>query len=58
VIECQKIYFQDLDPKGFLNPAIEECYPNNDYHRMYIGEITRTAVEKEYLESLKYPVNS
>ncbi|MBN2685047.1 MAG: flavin reductase family protein [Pontiellaceae bacterium] len=58
VIECRKMYVQDIDPKGFLNPAIAECYPNNDYHRMYIGEITRTAVEKEYLESLKCSVNS
>jgi flavin reductase (DIM6/NTAB) family NADH-FMN oxidoreductase RutF len=38
VIECKKIYFQDLDPKGFLASYIAPCY-KNDYHRMYFGEI-------------------
>lgn len=39
VIECRKIYFQDLDPANFLDPAIERNYSNRDYHRMYIGEV-------------------
>ena len=39
VLECRKIYFQDLDPARFLDPAIEENYPEKDYHRCYIGEI-------------------
>ncbi|MFH1119166.1 MAG: flavin reductase [Bacteroidota bacterium] len=40
ILECNKIYFQDLKPEGFLSPAIEKNYPVRDYHRMYIGEIT------------------
>lgn len=52
VLECRKLYVQDLDPKGAIDPSIEECYPNQDYHRMYIGEISRAAVEKTYFESL------
>lgn len=40
IIECKKIYIHDLDPKFFLDPSIESNY-NNDYHRMYIGEITK-----------------
>jgi flavin reductase (DIM6/NTAB) family NADH-FMN oxidoreductase RutF len=39
VIECRKLYWQDLDPSHFLNPAIEQHYPVQDYHRIYIGEI-------------------
>ena len=39
VLECRKIYFQDLDPQHFLDPSIEENYPERDYHRMYVGEI-------------------
>ena len=39
VIECRKIYYQDIDPKHFLDPKIDENYPEKDYHRMYIGEI-------------------
>jgi flavin reductase (DIM6/NTAB) family NADH-FMN oxidoreductase RutF len=41
VIECRKIYFQDLEPLNFIDPEIESNYPKKDYHRMYIGEILR-----------------
>ncbi len=39
VIECKKIYFQDINPKNFLDPSIEGNYQGSDYHRMYIGEV-------------------
>jgi flavin reductase (DIM6/NTAB) family NADH-FMN oxidoreductase RutF len=40
VIVCKKIYTHDFDPAKFLDPRIErECYPQKDYHRMFIGEI-------------------
>ncbi|TAL33258.1 MAG: flavin reductase family protein [Spirochaetes bacterium] len=45
VIECTKLYFQDIDPGNFLNPEIEDNYPQKDYHRMYIGEITRCLIK-------------
>jgi flavin reductase (DIM6/NTAB) family NADH-FMN oxidoreductase RutF len=41
VLACRKIYSQDIDPKGFLDPSIEGMYPQRDYHRMYIGEIVK-----------------
>ena len=41
VLLCRKLYVQDLDPRGFLDPAIEKQYPNGDYHRVYVGEITK-----------------
>lgn len=44
VIECRKLYFQDLDPVNFLDPVIMKNYPQKDFHRMYVGEITRTLV--------------
>lgn len=40
VIECRKVYFDDIDPKFFLDPEIDKLYPAGDYHRMYIGFIT------------------
>ncbi len=40
VMVCRKLYHQDIDPKNFLDPAIHDAYPNKDYHRMYVGEIT------------------
>ena len=38
VLVCRKVAVQDINPDGFFDPAIQEMY-NNDYHRVYIGEI-------------------
>ncbi len=39
VLECRKLYYQDLEPEHFLDPEIHKMYPLKDYHRVYIGEI-------------------
>jgi flavin reductase (DIM6/NTAB) family NADH-FMN oxidoreductase RutF len=39
VIECRKIYWDDMKPEQFLAPEIEKAYPGKDYHRIYYGEI-------------------
>jgi len=39
VLECRKLYTTDIDPKRFTDPAIDENYPNKDYHRMFVGEV-------------------
>ncbi|MBN1445889.1 MAG: flavin reductase [Candidatus Omnitrophica bacterium] len=39
VIECRKIYFQDINPKNFADASIQNNYSEKDYHRMYTGEI-------------------
>jgi flavin reductase (DIM6/NTAB) family NADH-FMN oxidoreductase RutF len=39
VIECKKIYFQDIKPENFISRQIQTNYPKKDYHRMYIGEV-------------------
>ena len=44
VIECRKIYYQDIDPKHFVDPEIDKNYPIQDYHRMYVGEIVNCMV--------------
>jgi len=41
VIVCKKIYAQRIDPRCFLDPAIEDNYPKKDYHQMYVGEVVR-----------------
>ncbi|HBR02449.1 MAG TPA: flavin reductase [Ruminiclostridium sp.] len=46
VIECKKLYFNDFDPKNFLDPAIESNYAKKDYHRVYVGEILSVHVKK------------
>jgi flavin reductase (DIM6/NTAB) family NADH-FMN oxidoreductase RutF len=39
VLECRKLYFDDLKPNRFLEKAIERNYPGKDYHRFFVGEI-------------------
>ncbi len=42
VLLCKKQYRQDLAQKGFVNPAVDEKnYPEQDYHRLYVGEIIK-----------------
>jgi flavin reductase (DIM6/NTAB) family NADH-FMN oxidoreductase RutF len=47
IIICRKLYTHDFDPALFLDPAIESMYPQKDYHRMFIGEITALKVKGE-----------
>jgi flavin reductase (DIM6/NTAB) family NADH-FMN oxidoreductase RutF len=46
VMKCRKLYIQDIQPQGFLESSIGRNYPDSDYHRMYIGEITEVLVRK------------
>ena len=40
VIVLKKVAYQDIKPEGFIDETIDEkCYPDKDYHRMYIGEV-------------------
>jgi flavin reductase (DIM6/NTAB) family NADH-FMN oxidoreductase RutF len=39
ILECRKLYWDDFEPAHFLDPAIENNYPHQDYHRIYFGQI-------------------
>ncbi len=40
VLECRKLYAQDLMEASFVDPAIPaQVYGKGDFHRMYVGEI-------------------
>lgn len=46
ILLCKKVAFQDIRPEGFLDSAIDSaCYPDKDYHRMYIGEIVSCKIK-------------
>ncbi len=49
VIECRKIYADDLNPAHFLDEGIYKHYPNRDYHCIYYGEILVAAVTDKYI---------
>ena len=44
VLVCRKAAFQDIDPKGFIDPSIMDTYAAKDYHRMYVGVIEKVLV--------------
>lgn len=48
-LECRKLYWQDMDPEHFLDPAIAKHYPRRDYHRFYVGEIVAASGTPAYL---------
>lgn len=39
VLECRKMFWQDLDSTNFIDAGIEGHYPEKDYHRMFFGEV-------------------
>ncbi|MCL2074739.1 MAG: flavin reductase family protein [Marinilabiliaceae bacterium] len=42
VIECEKIYFDDIKEDGFINKLIpQDFYPEKDFHRVYVGKIIK-----------------
>jgi flavin reductase (DIM6/NTAB) family NADH-FMN oxidoreductase RutF len=47
ILECRKIYFDDLNPANFLADFIAPNY-QNDYHRMYFGEVLAASGAAEY----------
>lgn len=48
IIECRKVYWDDLAPAHFLAPEIEQNYPQKDYHRIYFGEIMAILGDEAY----------
>ena len=49
VIECIKMYADDLNPAHFLDMSIHDVYPNRDYHRIYYGEIKYVSAIEKYI---------
>ena len=43
VLVCKKLYWNDLEPANMAPEGLRHY--NNDYHRMYIGEIVRVLVK-------------
>jgi flavin reductase (DIM6/NTAB) family NADH-FMN oxidoreductase RutF len=39
VLECKKIYFDDIEPAHFLASYIAQQYQQQNFHRIYFGEI-------------------
>lgn len=48
ILECKKIYWQDMNPHNFLENEIHKNYPAKDYHRIYFGEIVHVSADASY----------
>ena len=47
VIICRKLYVQPLEEEFFIDKkSNEECYPDKDYHVMYVGEIEKILIKE------------
>ena len=45
VLVCRKLYRAPILEEGFLDrEVLEECYPQRDFHDLYVGEIRRVLV--------------
>lgn len=46
VLVCKKLHSQFLDNNGFCDPSIMTNYPQNDFHKMYVGEIVKVLIKE------------
>ena len=43
---CKKLYSDFIDPIGFKETSLQVNYENNDYHKMYVGEIIKCLIKE------------
>jgi flavin reductase (DIM6/NTAB) family NADH-FMN oxidoreductase RutF len=47
VIICKKLYSQDYKPECFIARELDEkCYPEKDYHTLYISEVVKVLIKE------------
>ncbi len=46
VIVLKKIAVSDMDPDGFLDESIMKNYPNNDFHKIFVGNIEKVYINE------------
>lgn len=46
VFLCRKTARTILQPEGFYDPTINDCYKDGDFHDIYVGEIVKVLVKK------------
>ena len=48
ILVCKKVYAQYMGPENFVyQETIDRCYQDNDFHSMYLGEITKVLVKED-----------
>jgi flavin reductase (DIM6/NTAB) family NADH-FMN oxidoreductase RutF len=50
VMECRKLYYTDIREEQFVDKSlIDKIYPTRDFHRLFVGEITRCLIRSDHL---------
>ena len=45
VLVCRKLYADDIRPEKFIDASCDErCYPDHDYHTLYIAEVEQAYI--------------
>jgi len=52
ILECKKIYTNDILPMNFVDGSLEQNYPNKDYHRAYFGQIMAIRGKAKYRRAI------
>ena len=55
ILECRKLYFQDLEPAHILDPGLAGKYPQRDFHRVYCGEVLAAFGAPAYSDNQETP---
>jgi flavin reductase (DIM6/NTAB) family NADH-FMN oxidoreductase RutF len=50
VLECRKVYSDDMRPGRILDAKVHELYSIQDYHRIYFGEIVAACAVDSFVE--------
>lgn len=46
VFVCRKLYNQFLNEESLYDKSLKSNYENNDYHKMYVGEIVKALIKE------------
>lgn len=46
VLVCRKLYSQFLNEESLYDKSLKSNYENNDYHKMYVGEIVKALIKE------------
>jgi len=49
LVECRKMYWNDLNPVHFLDESIYDIYQKRDFHRIYYGEILQVFATEKFI---------
>jgi flavin reductase (DIM6/NTAB) family NADH-FMN oxidoreductase RutF len=55
VLECVKMYWDDIKPGQFLDKDIHAMYPEKDYHRAFFGRIAAVQAAENYIKKSRIP---